>query len=167
MKAIHLIPTLLIAFGISTVSQAAVGPQTCAFRTYNGHYLTAVSGGGRTLGVLHSDATVVRAWEKFKLIDSRDGSPNIHYGIMTVDGHYLTAVGGGGRVTDVIHSDATRLQAWEKFSFIALGGGMYAIRTINGHYLTAVGGGGRITDVIHSDAVRIGAWERYRVFCGL
>src|ERR1700748_3539487 len=80
----------------------------CVFETVNGHYLTAVGGGGRTTDVIHTDATIPRAWEKFTLVDSGDGSP-IHYGIQTSNGHYLTAVGGGGRTTDVIHSDATSL----------------------------------------------------------
>jgi len=138
----------------------------CVFQTYNGHYLTAVGGGGRTTDVIHTDATRIGSWEKFTLIDSGDGSSNIHYGFQTYRGFYLTAVGGGGRTSDVIHSDATRLLDWEKLSLVSLGYGVYAIQTINGHYLTAVGGGGRTTDTIHSDATRIGAWEKFTVSCG-
>ena len=33
--------------------------------TTNGHYLTAVGGGGRTTDTIHTDATRVGAWEKF------------------------------------------------------------------------------------------------------
>jgi hypothetical protein len=138
----------------------------CAFQTVNGHYVTAVGGGGRTTDVIHTDATRIGSWEKFTLVDSGDGSANIHYGLLTTNGHYLTAVGGGGRITDVIHSDATWLRDWEKFSLVSLGYGWYAIQTINGHYLTAVGGGGRTTDTIHSDATRIGSWEMFYVSCG-
>jgi len=137
----------------------------CVFQTINGHYLTAVGGGGRITDVIHTDATRIGSWEKFTLIDSGDGSP-IHYGIQTTNGHYLTAVGGGGRITDVIHSDAPWLQAWEKFTLIWVAPNMYAVQTINGHYLTAVGGGGRITDTIHSDATQIRAWEKFTVTCG-
>jgi hypothetical protein len=147
--------------------QAVNGPITCAIQTYNGHYVTAVGGGGRTTDVIHTDATRIGSWEKFTLIDSGDGSPNIHYGLLTTNGHYLTAVGGGGRITDVIHSDATNLLAWEKFSFVSLGYGVYAIQTIDGHYLTAVGAGGRTTDTIHSDATAVLAWEKFRVTCGV
>lgn len=143
------------------------GPVTgCVFQTYNGHYLTAVGGGGRITDVIHTDATRIGSWEKFTLIDSRDGTSVIRYGIQTFHGFYLTAVGGGGRITDVIHSDATQLQAWEKLTLISLGYGIYAIQTINGHYLTAVDGGGRITDTIHSDATQISAWEKFQVTCG-
>lgn len=80
-------------------------------RTYRGNYLTAVGGGGRTTDVIHSDATWLRDWEKFKF-----NSLGFNwYSIQTISGHYLTAVGGGGRVTDVIHSDATVVGNWEKF----------------------------------------------------
>jgi hypothetical protein len=140
-------------------------PLTCTFQTSDGHFLTAVSGGGRTTDVIHTDATIPRSWETFKLIDSGDGAANIHYGVQTVNGHYLTAVSGGGRTTDVIHSDATQLRDWEKFTMVSLGLGIYGIQTINGHYLTAVGGGGKTTDAIHSDATNIGAWEQFRPHC--
>ncbi|MGI5291247.1 fascin domain-containing protein [Nonomuraea polychroma] len=141
---------------------------TCAFQTYKTrNYLTAVGGGGRTTDVLHTDATRIRAWEKFKLIDSGDRSgTRIRYGLRTSNGHYLTAVGGGGRITDVMHSDATQLRAWEKFTLVPAGWGIYAIQTIDGHYLTAVSGGGRITDTIHSDATIVRSWEKFRVKCG-
>ena len=150
---------------LGSSSQALNAPITCVVQTYNGHYLTAVGGGGRTTDVLHTDATRVGSWEKFTLVDSGEGSP-IRYGFRTVNGYYLTAVGGGARITDVMHSDATWLYAWEKLTLSSLGGGWYAIQTIDGHYLTAVGGGGRITDTIHSDATRIGGWEMFRFTCG-
>jgi hypothetical protein len=164
--------TAAIAVMISGIAPASVAsaapiaaPRSCTVQTVDGHYVTAVGGGGRITDVIHTDAVRAAAWEQFTLIDSADGSPSTHYGIRTVNGHYLTAVGGGGRITDVIHSDATRLQAWEKFTLIPLGNGWSAIQTINGHYLTAVGGGGRITDTIHSDATRVAAWEMFRVQC--
>ena len=156
--------------GVASASQGGNpinGPvHGCVFQTVNGHYVTAVGGGGRTTDVIHTDATRIGSWEKFTLIDSGSGTPVIQYGLQTTNGHYLTAVGGGGRITDVIHSDATQLQAWEKLTLNSLGSGVYDIQTINGHYLTAVGGGGRITDTIHSDATRVGAWEKFQVSCG-
>lgn len=151
----------------SPARPAVNGPLTCAIQTYYGYYMTAVGGGGRTTDVIHTDATRMGSWEKFTLIDSGDGSPNIHYGIKTVNGYYLTAMGGGGRTTDVIHSNATNLLAWEKFTFNSLGYGVYAIQTIDGHYLTAMGGGGRITDTIHSNATAVLSWEKFLVTCGV
>jgi hypothetical protein len=152
---------------VASTAQALNGPITCAIQSFDGHYLTAVGGGGRTTDVIHTDATRIGAWEKFTLVDSGDGASNIHYGVRTVNGHYLTAVGGGGRITDVIHSDATQLQAWEKLTMVSLGPDFYAIQTIDGHYLTAVNSGGLITDTIHSDATRIGSWEKFRLVCGI
>lgn len=163
MKKILL--SLLLAFGLGSGAQAANAPITCTIQTYTGHYLTAVGGGRRTTDVLHTNATRVGAWERFTLVDSNSGTPNIRYGFRTYTGNYLTVVGGGGRITDVIHSDAPWLRAWEMLSLISLGNGYYAIQTITGHYLTAVGGGGRVTDVIHSDATRIGNWEKFRFRC--
>src|SRR5579859_6210951 len=135
----------------------------CVFQTVNGHYLTAVGGGGRITDVIHTDAVNIGSWEKFRLVSAEDGQ---HYGFKTLNHTYLTAVGGGGRITDVIHSDAIHLLAWEKFSLHYLGNGQYAIQTVNGHYLTAVGGGGRTTDTIHSDATQVLSWEEFRISCG-
>jgi hypothetical protein len=158
--------------GAASAAPASAGPPAlaplrgCAIKTVNGHYLTAVDGGGRITDVLHTNATIVQSWEKFALVDTGTGGSIHYYGIRTVNGHYLTAVGAGGRSTDVIHSDATQLQNWEKFRFNPLGGDVYDIQTYNGHFLTAVDGGNRITDTIHSDAIRVGSWERFTVVCG-
>jgi hypothetical protein len=155
-----------VASAAPTVSRLNGPVRGCVFETVNGHYLTAVGGGGRTTDVIHTDATQIGSWEKFTLVDSNSGTAPIEYGIETANGHYLTAVDGGGLITDVIHSDATQLQAWEKFTLYGLGNGVYDIQTINGHYLTAVGGGGRTTDTIHSDATSVGAWEKFTITCG-
>jgi hypothetical protein len=166
-KTVRSSSTMMEAQHTGFALPAINGPVTgCVFQTSNGHYMTAVSGGGRTTDVIHTDATRIGTWEKFTLIDSGDGSPNIHYGIQTYYGYYLTAVSGGGRITDVIRSNATHLLDWEKFSLVSLGYGVYAIQTINGNYLTAVGGGGHVTDAIHSDATGIGGWEEFVVSCG-
>ncbi len=154
----------------SSPASAKNAPVVCAIQTVNGHYLTAVGGGGRISDVIHSDATQIRAWEKFTLEDLDLGTPIITYGIKTVNGHYLTAVGGGGRISNVIHSDATQPRAWERFAFESLGSGWYDIKTVDGHYLTATGGGGHSVDVpevMHSDATRVGSWEKFKLVCGL
>jgi hypothetical protein len=85
-------------------------------QAFDGHYLTAVGGGGRTTDAIHSDATQLQGWEKFTVtkLPSAPGGQDV-YSIGTIDGHFLTAVGGGGRTTDTIHSDATVANGWEKF----------------------------------------------------
>jgi hypothetical protein len=167
MKALLTLGLILSALGVGGAAQALNAPINCYIQTYNGRYLTAVGGGGRIWDVLHSDATQAKSWEKFTLVDSGKGTPNITYGIRTKTGNYLTAVNGGGLIQDVIHSDATVIRDWEEFQFNSLGGGWYTITTVRGNYLTAVGGGGRITDVIHSDATRVGNWEKFRLKCGV
>jgi hypothetical protein len=157
------ISSVAVVFSLGSVAPAANAPMTCTVQTYNGHYLTAVGGGGRTADVLHTDATRVGSWETFVLIDTGEGSSQ--YGFKTTNGHYLTAVGGGGRITDVFHSDATQLQAWEKIAVQSLGGDWYALRTVNGHYVTATGGGGHTSDAVHTDATKIGSWEKFRLAC--
>ena len=167
MKTFLTLVSLAFTLTFAPVVIAKNGPMTCSIQTATGNYLTAVSAGGLIDDTIHSNATQARAWEKFTLVDSDAGSPNITYGIRTSKKFYVTAVDGGGRITDVIHTNATQLRDWEKFQLVYVGNGYYAIQTYQGTYLTAVGGGGRITDVIHSDAKKVGAWEKFRFKCGL
>ena len=45
----------------------SLGGDLYALKTVSGNYITAVGGGGRTTDVLHTDATRIGAWEKFRL----------------------------------------------------------------------------------------------------
>jgi hypothetical protein len=61
-----------------------------AIATFNGNYITAVGGGGLASGTpdsdnLHSDATQIKSWEKFRFIDQGDCT----YVIQTLSGWYL------------------------------------------------------------------------------
>lgn len=161
MKTVLQISVWLLALTLNSMAHAA-DQRNCYIQAYDNHFLTAVGGGNRITDVIHTDATVARSWETFKVIKFINGPG---YAFKTASGHYLTAVGGGGRTTDVIHSDATRPSRWERFQLISLGGNVYAIQTYSGHYLTAQDSGGRITDVIHSNATRIGNWEKFRFTC--
>src|SRR5207237_365066 len=66
------------------------------------NYLTAVGGGGRTTDVVHTDATQVRDWEKWRLVKAGDLGSGYCYGIQAFTGFFLSAPGGGGRTTDAI-----------------------------------------------------------------
>jgi len=140
-------------------------PTRCSIQSRFGGYLTAVGGGGRTYDAIHADATQVRAWETFTLVDSRTGQSNIEYGIRTSSGKYLTAVGGGGRIKDVIHSTATSIGPNERFQLNSLGGGKYTISVSSGRYF--IGHAGQIPDVLHSDSTNPKSWEQFRVKCGI
>jgi hypothetical protein len=107
------------AASASTSSAAAPAADipfaVCTIQSFDGHYLSAIGGGGRTTDVIHTNATQASTWETFTMVISGDGASPFHYGIETSNGDFLTAVGGGGRTTDVIHSNATQIQAWEEF----------------------------------------------------
>ena len=181
VAAIAAAATGLAALGLTGVASAGTVPAAvpatgfsvvCTIQAFDGHYLSAIGGGGRTTDVIETNRTVPSTWETFTLVATGDDSLPIRYGIKTATGNWLTAVGGGGRTTDVIHSNATVLQAWEKFNFVPLspGGGSAfwaAIQTIDGHYLTAVnsGGIGSSPEAIHSNATQIQAWERFFFSC--
>src|SRR5579862_1605213 len=177
VTAIAAAATGLAALGLTGVASACTGPAivpatvstaVCTIRAFDGHYLSAIGGGGRTTDVIETNRTVPSTWETFTLVDAGDGD---HWGIRTSNGDFLTAVGGGGRTTDVIHSNATLLRSWEKFSLAKSasfpGVGWYAIQTIDGHYLTAVnsGGIGSPFEAIHSNATQIQAWEEFFFSC--
>ncbi len=137
-------------------------------------FITAVDGGGRTTNAIHTDATGIGSWEKFRILSGGSGQ----YIIQTLKGTYLTAFNGGGlsgppvlpggQATDVLHTDATQIGSWEMFR---LGMDSYGwrntIQTVNGRYVTAVGGGGKTNDPIHTDATQAGNWEYFNIWkCG-
>jgi hypothetical protein len=66
------------------------GDGSYAIQTANGNFITAVGGGGLSSGPpnsdnLHTDATQIQAWEKFRFVDMGDCT----YAIQTVNGWYL------------------------------------------------------------------------------
>ncbi len=119
-------------------------------------FITATGGGGHTTDAIHTDATVPRSWEWFRLW-TEEGSE--FYALQTINGHFVTAVDAGGRTTDTIHTDATSVASWELFKPTRLLGPLdegfvgYGFQTTRGFWLTAVGGGGHNSgDTIHTDA---------------
>ena len=121
-------------------------------------FITATGGGGHTTDAIHTDATVPRSWEFFRLW-TEEGSE--FYALQTINGHFVTAVDAGGRTTDTIHTDATSVASWELFNLVRLYGPIeeggifvgFGLKTTRGFFLTAVGGGGHNSgDTIHTDA---------------
>jgi hypothetical protein len=126
--------------------------------TFNGHFLTALGGGGKTTDAFHTDATGVSTWETFWVLKSGDLGSGYRYAIrpMGTGGpgevvNFLTAAGGGGRPgfqdgePPVTHYSG--LFADSQFTLVALGGGSYALQTRSGNYVTAVGGGASPTEL--------------------
>jgi len=133
-----------------------------SFQTSGGNYLTAVDGGGRTTDVLHTDATQVRQWEQFRLVELLD-APTF-FVIQTIHGNNLTAVGEGGKFEDAIHTDAGWWQVgdWERFRVVKCGdlgsGYQYTIVAADDELLYAVNGGG-IADSGRIDTIWKAPWS--------
>jgi hypothetical protein len=141
-----------------------------AIRTINGNYVTAVNGGGmgEAANVLpiHTDATWIEDWEKFKITFLDNGFCTIQ---THVTGNFLTAVNGGGMGnpanTDPVHTDQTNIEAWERFELVEVEPGIYAFQTEKGNSVTAVNGGGMGEAAnklpLHTDATRASTWEQF------
>jgi hypothetical protein len=147
---------------------AKVTANKIAIRTSNGHYLTAINGGGMGEAAnhlpIHTDAGKVGGWEKFRVRFHPDGFCTIQ----TFSGNYLTAVNGGGVGAPPNHpvaTDRSEIQEWETFTMESLGQGLYAFKTARGSYLNAVGGGGKGEAAnklpLHTDATHAKGWEKF------
>lgn len=142
--------------------------QRCAIATPNGRFfVTAVKGGGKgelaDKWPLHTDATKIKSWEQFDLVDLGAG----RVAIRTAGGYYLTAVNGGGLGERAdkypIHTDSTHIDSWEFFNICYLDNGKCAIQTSSGNYLTAVKEGNMHEEhaTINTDAVLVGPNESF------
>jgi hypothetical protein len=162
-----LTPQVLTPLQPAPLSISAL-PGHFAIRTFGGKYLTAVGGGGRITDVVHTNATAIGSWEKYRLFLVLGGGVPPKFAIQTAGFNFLTAVDGGGRTSDVLHTDATQVRSWETFSFaLDQYGWRHSIQTVNGRYLTAVGAGGKTTDAVHTDAVKADNWEYFYIWkCG-
>ena len=70
------------AASASTSSAAAPAADipfaVCTIQSVDGHYLSAIGGGGRTTDVIRSNATQVSTWETFTMVISGDGASPFH-----------------------------------------------------------------------------------------
>jgi hypothetical protein len=178
VTAIVVATTGLAALGLTGVASASparmaapafvTNTQICTIQSFDGHYLSAIGGGGRTTDTIETNRTSPSTWETFGLLQSSFGG----WAIRTSNGDFLSAISGGGRTTDVIETNRTAISTWETFQLVPLSGvgpGFYAIRTLTGNYLTAVnsGGIGSAFEAIHSNATQIGTWEEFYFSCHL
>jgi len=150
-----------------------------ALRTYDGHYVSDVGGGGHEgqpdcgfrAVALHDNASEIGPAERFRV--TRVPGTN-RFALQTADGEFLTAVNGGGiggppdaRGFSQLHTNAENIGPWERFHLVKLGGGEIALRTPDGyHYVSAAntGGCGGPNDVpFHTDAETLGPWEQFAI----
>jgi hypothetical protein len=164
------------AHDVFTWIELSMEPQpngTYAIRTMNGHYLTAVNGGGysdpQNLQPIETNRTVLGPWETFTAVPI----PQVQFapviGIQTANGRYLGVVenGGLGGGSVAIQTNRTVVGSWEQFTLetVDAQAGTFALMTCDGYYVTAVNGGGMggnndATCPIHTDATQIGPWEQ-------
>lgn len=147
---------------------------TFTIKTYDGHFLTALGGGGKSTDAFHTDAVQANTWEYFYFLKCGDLGSGYQYAIRpTGTGNipgkgdfvsYLTAFNGGGMASQAMTA-YSGLQAGSRFRLIRQGDGSYALQTSNGvNYLTAVGGGGIASgDNLHTDARQVQAWEKFKI----
>lgn len=155
-----------------------------ALRTINGHFVTALGGGGGPKEpncnpgsvALHEDATRIGPWEIFKLVllGSSAGAPH-RYAFQTSNGmNYVSAVDGGGiggsaaAPSSQLLTNATHIGPNEAFRIIAVGvaaSNRVAIQTPDGkHYVSAANGGscgGPDNVPFHTNAKSIGPSEEF------
>lgn len=150
---------LAAALLVAVLPQSALCAFPVAIKTSSGYFLKAVDGGGRRENAIHSNATSIGPWAKFKLIDLGYGE----VAIQTLNGHFVTAVGGGGRGSDVMHTDRTRIGSWERFRLVDLGDGEVAIQTWNRYFLAVVGESDTTEPAISSYSTTVRRWERFKI----
>ena len=104
--------------GSAAAPAAPIPFAVCTIQSFDGHYLSAIDGGGRTTDVIETNRTAISTWETFSLVPLSNLGPNF-YAIRTLTGNYLTAVnsGGIGSACEAIHSNATQIGTWEEFYF--------------------------------------------------
>src|SRR5215475_9390787 len=79
----------LAVLGLTGVASASTGhaaapasfTAVCTIQSFDGHYLSAIGGGGRTTDVIETNRTVPSTWETFNLVPTFDSAS--HSGIRT------------------------------------------------------------------------------------
>jgi hypothetical protein len=142
-----------------------------AIKTTAGFYITAEGSGGRggpndAASPVHTDATVINAWEKLLIEYQPDGT----FAIKTLSGFYLTCADNGNKHYDSqpFSSNRTQRAAWEIFSAVPLQ--MFrslrlAFRTNRNSFLNAVNNGGLSNDnvALSTGARTVGNFEKFYV----
>lgn len=133
------------------------------FRTDNGHYIVAESGGGERV---YANRLAQGAWETFTLVDMNGGSlmSGDPIRLQAHNGYYVVAELGGG---DTVNANRQTPGAWEEFRIIRtagpgviVSGNQVALQTINNYYVVAELGGG---DVVNANRTAIGPWETFTI----
>jgi hypothetical protein len=153
---------------------------TITIATLDGHFVTALGGGGKSTRAFHTDGTVARSWEQFYILKVGDlGSGHLYAirpaGTGNIPGQgerisFLTAINGGNRTVHAMTANSP-LQPESHFRFLSLPDGSYAFGTSNGFtVVTADNGGGlahgtpQMDNLITTKPVtQIQDWEKFKI----
>lgn len=133
------------------------------FRTANGSYLVAESGGGERA---YANRPAQGLWETFTLVDVNGGDLDSGDTIrlQAYNGYWVVAELGGN---DTVNANRLTPGAWEEFRIIKLNGGgpivegdQVAIQTTLNYYFVAEGGGGGL---LNANRTAIGGWETFTI----
>jgi hypothetical protein len=157
------------------------GPATngsWTIRLLDGHFVTAVGGGGQATRAFHTDATVAKSWESFYILKTGDLGSGLPYvirpaGTGNVPGHgekvsFLTAINGGNRQVGALTFNGP-LKPESHFNLIAQPDGSFAFKTSNGFtFITADDGGGLAHGTPQMDNLittksHVQDWEKFRI----
>jgi hypothetical protein len=177
---VHASAWLLLAAFTTDAGVVQGDENAVTIQTVDGHFLTAVNGGGvggpnsgPDSAAIHTDAAYPAPgpWETFTCVSL--GKNRLAF--QTQSGSFLTAVNAGGMGGPnanpyQIHTDVPPTRAvgpWEQFRLVRLEGSKCALQTKTGFWLTAVNGGGWGEAAnrfpIHTDARRVGPWETFTI----
>ncbi len=137
--------SVLVGLSLAFLLTAAQA-DSVAFRTVEGHYLSAEEGGG---GKLSADRREVRGWETFRMI-RLEGNRVL---LLTERGFFLTAAAYGGE----IRADAWNPGEEETFRMIRLQNDRVALETHRGYYLSVDDG------EVRADGSQIGREETFEI----
>jgi len=146
----------------------SVGGQSW-IRTFKGHFVTALHGGGISTRAFHTDATQGSTWEAFFLLKCGDLGSGYQYAIRpagtggpTHAPNFLAASNNGGQITQAITAYGPLISY---FRLMQQNDGTYALQCPDVfHYVTAVDGGGLAHgDNLQTDRTEVQGWEAFRI----
>ncbi|MFZ1746711.1 MAG: hypothetical protein WBO24_12055 [Nitrospirales bacterium] len=119
-------------------------------QTFDGHFLTAVGGGGKATDAFHTDATKALDWEYFVVSKCGD-----------LGSGYAYEIKGLGFNNELGHTQGGGLGT---FRLVRQANGSYALQYPNSnHYVTAEGGGGLASGIVlQSNRTQVQAWEQFK-----
>jgi len=147
--------------------------------TLDGHFVTALGGGGKSTRAFHTDATQAKTWERFYVLKVGDLGSGHQYAIRPAGTgfipdrgesiSFLTAINGGNRRVDAMTANSS-LQPESRFTLKKQPDGTYALGTSNGFTVVSADNGGGLAhgtsdrDNLFTTEAHILDWEKFKIF---